>query len=486
MTTIIAPSFPSTIFRAYDIRGIVGETLTPDSVFAIGQAVGSEALSQGETALITGRDGRLSGPLLLTALQSGILASGCDVIDIGAVPTPVLYFATHTLATRSGVMLTGSHNPSDYNGLKIVLAGQALSGEQLQGLYQRIVKGQLAQGRGTLKQFNVIDDYITKIKTTVRLARPLKIVVDAGNGIAGKIAPLLFKTLGCEVVELYCDVDGHFPNHHPDPSQPENLQDLMTAVQETRADIGLAFDGDGDRLGVVTEIGEIIWPDRQLMLFASDILQRQPESTIIFDVKCTRHLTPWIKQRGGKPLMWKTGHSLIKAKLRETQAPLAGEMSGHIFFQERWFGFDDGLYAAARLLEILSRESRTANEIFCDIPDSYNTPELKIPLSEERKFQFMQQFIEQAVFPQGKVTTIDGLRVDFPFGFGLIRPSNTTPCLVLRFEADSPHDLLHIQSLFCERLLTLDPDLTLPSDMKKLLCHASQGAKRRAVASRNA
>ncbi|MGB6977282.1 MAG: phosphomannomutase/phosphoglucomutase, partial [Gammaproteobacteria bacterium] len=359
MTTTIATSFPSSIFRAYDIRGIVDENLTPDIVFAIGQALGSEALAQGENTIVTARDGRLSGPLLLTALQSGILATGCDVIDIGAVPTPVLYFATHTLATRSGVMLTGSHNPPNYNGLKIVLAGQALSGDQLQGLYQRIVEGRLTQGTGVIQQLNVMDDYIAHIKTTVHLARPLKVVIDAGNGIAGKVAPLLFKALGCEVIELYCEVDGHFPNHHPDPSQPENLQDLIATVKKTRADIGLAFDGDGDRLGVVTEQGEIIWPDRQLMLFASDILRRQPESTIIFDVKCTQHLPRWIEQQGGNPLMWKTGHSLIKAKLRESQAPLAGEMSGHIFFQERWFGFDDGLYAGVRLLEILSHESRT-------------------------------------------------------------------------------------------------------------------------------
>jgi phosphomannomutase/phosphoglucomutase len=462
MTTTVTTRFPSSIFRAYDIRGIVDENLTPEIVFAIGQALGSEALACGETTLLTARDGRLSGPVLMLALQNGILATGCNVIDIGAVPTPVLYFATHTLAAHSGVMLTGSHNPPNYNGLKIVLAGHALSGEQLQGLYRRIVEERLTQGRGVIQSLNIMDDYIAHIQSTVHCARSLKVVIDAGNGIAGKVAPALFKALGCEVIELYCEVDGHFPNHHPDPSQPENLQDLMAMVKQTQADIGLAFDGDGDRLGVVTERGEIIWPDRQLMLFASDILQRQPESTIIFDVKCTQHLPRWIEQQGGIPLMWKTGHSLIKAKLRETEAPLAGEMSGHIFFQERWFGFDDGLYAGARLVEILAQQSLSASEIFATFPDSYNTPELKILLSDETKFEFMQRFIDQAHFSDGKKTTIDGLRVDFPFGFGLMRPSNTTPCLVLRFEADSPHNLQHIQQLFRQQLLAIDPNVMLP------------------------
>jgi phosphomannomutase/phosphoglucomutase len=462
MTTTLATTFPSSIFRAYDIRGIVDETLTPDSIFLIGQSLGSEALARGETTLVTARDGRISGPLLLTALQTGILASGCDVIDIGAVPTPVLYFATHTLGTRSGVMLTGSHNPSNYNGLKIVLGGQALSGEQLQNLYQRIITGKLTRGEGAIQQINITDKYIAQIAATVYLAKPLKVVIDAGNGIAGKVAPALFKALGCEVVELYCDVNGYFPNHHPDPSQPENLDDLIAKVEKTRANIGLAFDGDGDRLGVVTERGEIIWPDRQMMLFTRDILRRKPESTIIFDVKCTQHLARWITQQGGKPLMWKTGHSLIKTKLKEIQAPLAGEMSGHIFFQDRWFGFDDGLYAGARLLEILAQHSCSVSEIFADFPDSYNTPELKITLSEEKKFHFMQRFIEEAVFADGEINTIDGLRVDFPFGFGLMRPSNTTSCLVLRFEADTAANLQRIQQLFRQQLLALEADLALP------------------------
>jgi phosphomannomutase/phosphoglucomutase len=454
----ISPS----IFRAYDIRGVVQETLTPDAVYAIGQAIGSEALARGQQQVVIARDGRLSGSKLSAALRDGLLASGRDVIDIGAVPTPVLYFAAHTLGTHSGVMLTGSHNPPEYNGLKIVLNGETLAEEAIQSLYQRIVDNDFTQGQGHYETRDIVPDYISRITSDLRLARSLKIVIDSGNGIAGAVAPKLFRALGCEVVELFCEVDGRFPNHHPDPGQPENLQDLTHSVLAHQADIGLAFDGDGDRLGVVTDNGEIIWPDRQMMLYAEDVLKRNPAATILYDVKCTRHLASVIDTLGGKPLMWKTGHSLIKAKMRETGALLAGEMSGHIFFKERWFGFDDGLYTAVRLLEILAADKRSASEIFKTLPNSVNTPELKLPMDDARKSDFMTELQQQAQFPQAVLNTIDGLRVDFSDGWGLIRQSNTTPCLVLRFEADTTEGLQRIQALFRTQLLALDAQLALP------------------------
>ncbi len=450
------------IFRAYDIRGIVNQTLTADSVFLIGQAIGSEAQQRDQTAIIVARDGRLSGPTLVKSLADGILASGCDVIDIGAVPTPLLYFATNILASQSGVMLTGSHNPPDYNGIKIVLAGHTLANEEIQALYQRILQQNFRQGKGRYHTDDVVARYIARIKSDIKLKRKLKVVIDCGSGIPGKVAPELFSALGCEVVPLFCEVDGNFPHHHPDPSDPQNLQTLIDTVKNEKADIGLAFDGDGDRLGVVTDTGEIIWPDRQLMLFARDVLSRNPGAEIIFDVKCTSNLNHVILQHGGKPLMWKTGHSLIKAKLRETKAPFAGEMSGHIFFKERWFGFDDGLYTGARLLEILAADSRTTTELFHDFPDSINTPELKLPLPEAEKFKFMEAFVRYAKFPDAKVTTIDGVRADFKDGWGLIRPSNTTPYLILRFEANSQESLIRIQSIFRQQLLSLKADLQLP------------------------
>lgn len=450
------------IFRAYDIRGIVDKTLTIDSVYLIGQAIGSEAQQRGQTSIILARDGRLSGPSLAKSLADGILATGCDVIDIGAVPTPLLYFATNILGTQSGVMLTGSHNPPDYNGIKMVLAGHTLANEEIQALYQRIVEKDLRQGKGNCRHDDIVARYLARIKSDIILKRKLKVVIDCGSGIPGKVAPLLFSTLNCEVIPLFCEVDGNFPHHHPDPSDPKNLKTLIATVIKEKADIGLAFDGDGDRLGVVTNTGEIIWPDRQLMLFARDVLSRNSGAEIIFDVKCTANLNHVIKQYGGKPLMWKTGHSLIKAKLRETKAPLAGEMSGHIFFKERWFGFDDGLYTGARLLEILAADACSAAELFHDFPDSINTPELKLPLSEAEKFKFMAEFINNAKFPDAKVTTIDGVRADFVDGWGLIRPSNTTPYLILRFEAISEDALLRIQSLFRQQLLSLKADLVLP------------------------
>lgn len=459
----IPDSISPDIFRAYDIRGIVGEGLTPDVVYAIGLAIGCESAARGQTKIIIARDGRISGPLLLDALCEGLLDSGCDVIDIGECPTPVLYFATHKLGTNSGVMLTGSHNPRDYNGLKMVLAGETLAEQDIQNLYQRIINNDLTTGkRGQLTEYEIVDEYIAYIMQNVQVTRPLKVVVDCGNGVAGSIAPELLTALGCEVIELFCEVDGNFPNHHPDPSQPENLTDLTAAVLAHQADIGIAFDGDGDRLGVVTNKGEIIWPDRQLILFATDVLKRQPGATIIYDVKCTRYLKPLIEQAGGKPVMWKTGHSLIKAKMRETDAALAGEMSGHIFFKERWFGFDDGIYSAARLLEIISNDARSVSQIFKAIPDSVNTPELKLPMSEARKFSFMADLQQQAEFADAIINTIDGLRADFAEGWGLIRSSNTSPYLILRFEADDETSLKRIQGLFRQQLLALDNQLKLP------------------------
>lgn len=450
------------IFRAYDIRGIVGETLTEQSVYAIGSALGTMALELGEKNMIVGRDGRLSGPLLSHALSAGILSTGCDVIDIGMVPTPLVYYATFILQTSSGVMLTGSHNPAEYNGLKMVLAKKTLSEMQIQKLYQYVMEENFVKGEGQLSSLEVIERYRNHVATTVSLTKPLKVVVDCGNGVAGVVAPALYKQMGCEVIELFCEVDGRFPHHHPDPSQPENLQDLIGAVKKHEADIGLAFDGDGDRLGVVTNDGKIIWPDRQLILFAKSILAHKPGAKIIYDVKCSNHLASVIKALGGDPIMWKTGHSFIKSKLLETQADLAGEMSGHIFFKDGWYGFDDAIYAGARMLQIIAAEHRPAADIFNDIPDSVNTPELKIYVNEAEKFRFMKALIERAKFDEAEEVTIDGLRVNFKDGWGLIRPSNTTPCLVLRFEAETEKALSRIQALFRELLLSMKPDLVLP------------------------
>lgn len=458
----VTTSVPLSIFRAYDIRGVVGQALTADIVYTIGLAIGSEAQDGGEQTIIVARDGRLSGPVLMEALTQGLLASGCDVIDVGLAPTPVLYFATYSLAARSGVMLTGSHNPPDYNGLKMMLGGITLAEERIQALYQRIQQQNFRRGAGQLYTQTILENYVARITSDVKLQRPLKVVIDCGNGVAGCVAPALFKALGCEVVELFCTVDGAFPNHHPDPSVAANLQDLIAAVRQHGADIGLAFDGDGDRLGVVTDQGEIIWPDRQLMLFAIDVLKRNPGATIIYDVKCTSYLENIVKQHNGKPLMWKTGHSLVKAKLCETAALLAGEMSGHIFFKERWYGFDDGLYAAARLLEIVSKTQESVSQLFRALPDSVNTPELKLPMAEEEKFTFMERLKTQLTITEGKKTTIDGLRIDFADGWGLVRPSNTTPCLVLRFEAENLAGLKRVQELFRQELLAIDTSLDLP------------------------
>lgn len=451
------------IFRAYDIRGVFEETLTPEIVYSIGQAIGTQALEAGEQRMAVARDGRLSGPVLLTALCDGILSTGCDVLEVGIVPTPLLYYAAHILDTRSGVMLTGSHNPPEYNGLKIIINGKTLAEEGIKSLYQRIIEKRFLHGKGYLCQMEIIERYISHVKRTVKLARPLTVVVDCGNGVPGNVAPELFRQLGCEVHELFCEVDGTFPNHHPDPSQPANLQDLIKKVRATNADLGLAFDGDGDRLGMVTRKGEIIWPDRQLMLFAKALLADHPGAKIIYDVKCTSKLAEVILEHGGEPIMWKTGHSLIKAKLAETQALLAGEMSGHIFIKDRWYGFDDAIYAGARLLEILAASKTDVDAIFAALPNSVNTPELKIYVSESEKFSIMDKLIARADFgAAGEIMTIDGLRVNFSDGWGLVRPSNTTPCLVLRFEAESEKVLAKIQALFRDFILGVEPGLVLP------------------------
>ncbi len=452
----------ASIFRAYDIRGIVGATLTVEVAYELGRAIGSEAYYRGEQTLVVGRDGRLSGPELTDALIRGLQATGRDVKDIGQVPTPVLYFAAQQLDANSGVMVTGSHNPPDYNGFKIVLAGETLAKEAIQGLRQRIESGDLLTGEGTVAQVDVLPDYIQRVTADVKLARPMRVVVDCGNGVAGVVAPQMLQALGCDVVELYCEVDGNFPNHHPDPSKTENLSDLIQAVQQHGAALGIAFDGDGDRVGVIGAEGEIIWPDRLLMLLAMDVLSRNPGAQIIYDVKCSRHVADVVAEYGGEPLMCATGHSLIKAKMKETGALLAGEMSGHIFFKERWFGFDDGLYTAARLLEILAGDHRSSSEIFAALPDSMNTPELNVPMAEGEPDRFMAKLLEVAHFNHANVLTVDGLRVEFDNGWGLVRASNTTPCLVLRFEARDELALSRIQDEFRRVMLQADPTLSLP------------------------
>jgi phosphomannomutase/phosphoglucomutase len=457
-----AVTIDPSIFRAYDIRGVVNQTLTPAAVRQIGRAIGSEALQRGRQTVIVGRDGRLSGPALSEALIAGLVDTGCSVKDIGVAPTPVLYFAAHYLDTQTGVMVTGSHNPPDYNGLKIMIDGETLSGESIQHLRERIETENFIAGEGRVENINVIPDYIERIRSDVSIPRQLKIVVDCGNGVAGAVIPQLLRELGCDVIELFCEVDGNFPNHHPDPSKPENLKDLIATVEQQQADIGLAFDGDGDRLGVVNTRGSIIWPDRILMLFAMDILERNPGGLIIYDVKCSRYLDGIISQHGGKPLMWKTGHSFIKAKIQETGALLAGEMSGHIFFKERWFGFDDGLYAAARLLEVLGKDERSVTEIFASLPDSVNTPELNISMQEGEPQKYIERLLSSAHFDGARMSTIDGLRADFEDGWGLVRASNTTPVLVLRFEADNEIALRRIMEEFRRVMLQVDPGLELP------------------------
>lgn len=453
---------PAEIFKAYDIRGIVGRTLTPDIVVAIGQAVGSEALARERRTVAIGRDGRHSGPELAAALARGLQASGADVIDIGQATTPTLYFAAHHFDTLSGVAVTGSHNPPEYNGLKIMVAGETLSGDGIQALRRRIEKGDLNRGSGGYRREDVREAYLKRITGDVRLARAVRLVVDCGNGVAGGTAPELYRRLGCELTELYCEVDGSFPNHHPDPSQPKNLADVQKALAAGKGELGFAFDGDGDRLGVVTKSGKIIYPDRQLMLFAADVLERHPGAQIIFDVKSTRHLFSWIRAHGGEPVLWKTGHSLIKQKLKETGALLAGEMSGHTFFKERWYGFDDALYAGARLLEILSREA-DPSAVLEALPDAVSTPELHVKLAEGENYALIEKLQKTARFTNAReVIKIDGLRVEYDDGFGLARASNTTPVVVLRFEADNAPAMRRIQEDFRKAILAARPDAALP------------------------
>jgi phosphomannomutase / phosphoglucomutase len=459
---------PSSIFRAYDIRGIAGQTLTPGIVYRIGRSIGSEAHERRQSSIVVGRDGRLSGESLAKALVDGLGDAGLQVVDIGVVPTPVLYFATHHLGIGSGVMVTGSHNPPDYNGLKIVLAGETLAGDSIQALRRRIEIGDLRTGRGERRELDLVPDYIQRVVSAIDLARSMRVVLDCGNGVAGAVAPALFRALGCDVVELFCAVDGHFPNHHPDPSQPENLEDVIGAVRSKGADVGLAFDGDGDRLGVVDDQGTIIWPDRQMMLYAGDVLAHNPGAVVIYDVKCTAQLDRVITEHGGHGLMWKTGHSLIKARLKETGALLAGEMSGHIFFRDGWYGFDDALYSGARLLRILARDGRRPSEVFSSLPNAANTPELHLDMGEGEHFRLMARLLEQVPsiagerFAGAKLSTIDGLRVDFADRWGLVRASNTTPCLVLRFEGATDDSLERIKQDFRALLRSLDCKLTLP------------------------
>ena len=461
---------PAEIFRAYDIRGVVGDTLTPEIVRWIGAAIGAEAHHRGVRTLVVGRDGRHSSPAMFAALVEGLRKSGRDVVDVGRVPTPVLYFAAEHLRTGSGVMVTGSHNPPDYNGLKIVLAGETLHGDAIRDLRRRIEEndldsGQDARGPGNLRSREVVRDYIRRIceEIPAALAREArKVVVDCGNGVAGEVAPALFRALGHDVTELHCDVDGDFPNHHPDPSVPANLQDLIASVRENEADLGLAFDGDGDRLGVVDAAGTIIWPDRQMMLFAGDVLSSRPGAEIVFDVKCSGLLAEHIAKLGGRPVMWKTGHSLIKTRLKQTGAPLAGEMSGHIFFADRWYGFDDALYAAARLVRILVGLGEPSSRVFAWLPIAKSTPELRVRVGEGGQVRLVDALLAGDYFPGAKKTTIDGLRIDYPDGWGLARASNTEPCLVVRFEGADDAALERITAEFRQVLLSIDASLELP------------------------
>jgi phosphomannomutase / phosphoglucomutase len=456
---------PSEIFKAYDIRGIVGKTLTPEICFAVGQSLGSLSLERNADTIAVGRDGRLSGPALSQALRDGIASTGCNAIDLGLVPSPVSYFAGHHLKTGSCVSVTGSHNPPDYNGIKMVVAGEAIWGDTIQSLKTRAENGDVKKAtkeKGKQTAADIKQAYVDRIVGDAKLSRKMKIAVDCGNGAAGELAPKIFKAMGCDVVEMFCEIDGTFPNHHPDPSKPENLEDLIKVVKETDIELGLAFDGDGDRLGIVTKSGQIIYPDRQMMLFAADVLSRNPGATIIYDVKCTRLLDKYIADHGGKPLMWKTGHSLVKAKLKETGAPLAGEMSGHIFFKERWYGFDDAIYCGARLLEIVSKHANPS-ALLDALPNSPSTPELNLKCTEGEHVVLMEKLKAAAQFTNPvRVATIDGLRVEYADGFGLARPSNTTPVIVLRFEADTPVALKRIQEDFRAQFMRVDSALTLP------------------------
>ncbi|MGH8074423.1 MAG: phosphomannomutase/phosphoglucomutase [Lysobacter sp.] len=458
------PAIDRGIFRAYDIRGVVGRDLSPAVAELIGHAIGSLMHEKGQAEIVVGRDGRLSGPDLTAGLIAGLRKAGRNVVDIGLAPTPLVYFGAYELRAGSCVSVTGSHNPPDYNGFKIVVGGETLHGEAITDLYARIADDRLhtAPTLGLLQERDIDDDYVRRVASDIQIDRPLKVVVDAGNGVAGELGPKVLAAIGAEVIPLYCEIDGTFPNHHPDPSEPHNLADLIQMVERLDADLGIAFDGDGDRLGVVTRDGNNIFPDRLLMLFAADVLERNPGAQIIFDVKCTGRLPGYILRHGGSPLMWKTGHSLIKAKMRETEAELAGEMSGHFFFRERWYGFDDGIYSAARLLEILGAQPGRPSDVLDALPDGIATPEIKVDAPEGNPHAFVAQFIEQAKFDDARLSTIDGLRVDWADGWGLVRASNTTPVLVMRFDADTKEAMVRIKDGFRAQLLALRPDLALP------------------------
>lgn len=450
------------VFRAYDIRGIINQDLDEDSFYSIGLGLACYLHQLERQQIYVARDGRLTSPGLAAALKQGLLDSGIDVFDLGEVATPVMYYATHTQGLDCGLMITGSHNPADYNGIKMVLAGKTLVQENIDILYDFIVQQKREHGQGREHQLNVLESYMQRIIQDIQLKRPLKVVVDCGNGVAGPVVPEVIAALGCEVIPLYCDVDGRFPNHHPDPTIEKNLVDLKAAVFAHKADLGLAFDGDADRLGLITEQGEMIWPDRLMMLYARELLSRNPGATIVYDVKCSSHLEEVIEAAGGVATMCPTGHSIVKAVMREAKAALAGEMSGHLFFKDRWYGFDDALYSACRLLEIMSNSSLTLSEQFKAIPNSINTPEIKIDISDEAKFTFMERFSDEADFTDAKIIRIDGMRVEFAKGWGLLRASNTTPCLVARFEAIDEASLLGIQQLFKQEIQRLEPQLVVP------------------------
>lgn len=450
------------VFRAYDIRGIIGKELDENAYYSLGLAIAIRLQELQRRTIFLGFDGRLTSPSLSTALKQGLLDSGVHVLDLGSVATPVMYYATFSQSTDSGLIVTGSHNPAEYNGLKIVLGGKTLVQKDIDTLYELVESGRRLYGQGKESAFDLMPLYIERIVSDIQVRRELKVVVDCGNGIAGPIIPRVIEQLGCEVIPLYCDVDGRFPNHHPDPTIESNLTDLKEAVKQHKADLGLAFDGDADRLGLITNEGEMIWPDRLMMLYAKELLSRLPGATIVYDVKCSSHLEDVIKTSGGVPRMCPTGHSIVKGVMKEANAALAGEMSGHLFFKDRWYGFDDALYSACRLLEIISTSSLSVSEQFTSIPNSINTPELKIAISDDEKFSLMQRFIEQAQFPNARVITIDGIRVEFPKGWGLLRVSNTTPNLIARFEADDEEYLRTIQQLFKNQLVRLNKDLVLP------------------------
>ena len=456
------PAVSASIFKSYDIRGIAGETLTPDTIYALGRAIGSEAAARGVATLAVGRDARLSSPEFARILIRALCDCGCEVLDAGMVPTPLLYFTAHYHAAGSGVMITASHNPAGYNGLKITLGGEVLHGEGIQGLRRRIEQNDLVEGAGSSLPIDVADSYLRRICSEIRLERPLKVVVDAGNGMAGELAPRLFRRLGCEVHELHCQIDGRFPNHHPDPTELDNLQDLIAAVKERGADLGFAFDGDGDRIGVVDSSGKVIWPDRLLMLLAIDVLAHNPGATILFDIKCTGNLYGVIERHGGRPLMWRTGHSVVRSKMHQERALLAGELTGHLFFADRWFGVDDALYGGARLLELLARSPDSTAEQFSVLPDAVNTQEFKIPVTGEPHHLLMERLLARARFPDARPVTLDGLRLEFPSGWALLRASNTTPTLGVRFEASDQRELELIQKRIRGLILSEAPHLTLP------------------------